>query len=266
MRTYTALRHLRVAIAIAFALLLVWAIVDASFALTPVGAWVLSTQLVPAVLAGSAIWIVLWVLVTLTFGRVYCSTVCPLGTLQDAASRCALALGKRRGKRFRYSPPLNALRFPVAAIVALCLFAGFTAAVELTDPYAAYARIVRAVCRPMAMGAGSIAGAAVVLAAVEITAWRRGRLICNTVCPAGALLGFLSRSPVWRVDIDTDRCIHCGKCEDVCKAECIDLRHCTVDTSRCVMCLDCAAACPNDAIKVRRGRYRLSTPMMQPTR
>lgn len=249
------------AIAIAFALLLAWAIADAAFSLTPVGHWVLSAQIVPAVLAGSTIWIVLWVIVTLSVGRIYCSTACPLGALQDAASRCAVMT--RRKKRYKYSAPLNTLRFPVAAIVGLCLFAGITAVVELTDPFAAYARIVNAVCRPLAIGVGSVAGAAMLLALVAVTAWRRGRLICNTVCPAGALLGFLSRWPVWRIDINTDKCIHCGKCEDVCKAECIDLKTCVVDTSRCVMCLNCTAVCPNDAIKMRRGRYRLSTPMMQ---
>lgn len=264
MRTYKFLKRLRVAIAIAFALLLAWAIADAAFALTPVGAWVLSTQIVPAVLAGSAIWIVLWVIITLSVGRVYCSTVCPLGTLQDAASLCSMAV--KKGKRYKYAPAFNTLRFPVAAIVALCLFAGFTAVVKLTDPFHAYARIVAAICRPLSIGAGSVGGAALLLAIVEIIAWRRGRLICNTACPAGALLGFLSRSPVWRIDINTDKCIHCGKCEDVCKAECIDLKTCVVDTSRCVMCLNCTAACPNDAITLRRGRYRLSTPMMQPVR
>lgn len=244
-------------------MLLAWSIADAAFALTPIGQWVLHTQIVPAVLAGSAICTVLWVIITLSVGRIYCSTVCPLGTLQDAASRCALFTGQR--KRYSYSPPLNALRFPVAAIVGACLFAGITVVVDLTDPYATYARIVNAVCRPLAIGAGSLAAASLLLAVVGITAWRRGRFICNTVCPAGALLGFLSRSPVWRIDINTDKCIHCGKCEDVCKAECIDLKTCVVDTSRCVMCLNCTAICPNEAITLRRGRYRLSTPMMQPT-
>jgi len=259
------LRRLRIAISVIFALAIAWISVDAAMGLTRLGAWVLHTQIVPAVLTGSAIWLVMWVLVTITFGRIYCSSACPMGTVMDAVARGRAAIPSKIKFRYRCQPPLNGLRFSIPAIVGGCLFLGFASVVEYTDPSYIYRNIVLAIFKPLAITSGSFAVAAVCAFGVALASWKRGRILCNTICPVGGMLGLLSRNPVYRIDIDTDKCIHCGKCEDVCKASCIDLSVCTVDNSRCVRCFDCLAVCPNDAIVFRKGRYRLSTPMMQPT-
>ena len=263
---YQNLRRARVAIAVAYAALLAASIAVAAFSDTPLAQWLRSMQLVPAILAGAASWIVLWVVLTLTFGRVYCSTVCPMGTALDCASRLHFLAAARspRPWRFRYAEPVMALRVPIPIIVGLCLMAGFTAAVELTDPYSLYARAVQAVCRPLAAGVGGLTVAAIIIAAVAVAGWHRGRWVCNTLCPVGSLLAFVGRAPIYRVVINTDLCTHCGRCEEVCKSQCVNHQQGTVDMSRCVMCLDCAAECPAQAITVRRGRHALSTPLMQP--
>ena len=262
---YKTLRHLRIAVSLAFAAGMALAAADAAFGATFVGRWMMHTQLVPAILAGSAMWIVVWIVLTISFGRIYCSTVCPLGTLMDAAARCGRIAGRGAAARYRYMPPRNGVRLLMPTIAAAALCAGFAAVARFTDPAYIYGKIAVAIARPMAIGSGSLAGALIAFMAVSCVAWRSGRLLCNTVCPAGGLLGLLSRAPIYRVDINTDLCTHCGKCEDVCKAGCINLRDCTVDNSRCVMCQNCTAACPDSAIIVRRGRYTLSTPMMQRT-
>lgn len=49
-------------------------------------------QFIPALLAGNLIIVALLVLLTLYFGRVYCSVICPLGLMQDVLGR----LGKKK--------------------------------------------------------------------------------------------------------------------------------------------------------------------------
>lgn len=66
-----------------------------------------------------------------------------------------------------------------------------------------------------------------------------------------------------RIDIDTDRCTQCRKCEYVCKAECIDLTSHVVDGSRCINCFNCLSVCDDDAIHYTYTRKQLSIPMMQ---
>lgn len=261
---YKRLRLLRIILSVALLATLTWSIVDAAFAASAPGRMLQRMQLVPAILAGTAAWIVMWLVVTMTMGRVYCSTVCPLGTIQDAVARCGMMTRKPQNRRYKYHMSQDALRIAVPVTVGACLFVGFMPAVLSTDPYTIYDRIALAVARlGCAAGAGMVT-AAIMMILVCALAWKRGRLYCNSLCPLGGLLGLLSRQPIYRVDINTDKCIHCGLCEDVCKSECINLSTCVVDNTRCVMCMDCTAICPNDAIVVRRGRYRLATPMMQP--
>lgn len=260
---YKRLKLWRVIISVTFLVLLTLTILDVEFGVTALGRLLVETQLVPAILVGAAGWIVLWVLLTLSFGRIYCSTVCPMGTLQDAAAWLGVKSKPTSKKRYQYHPSVNAKRLPIPIIVGVCLFLGFSIVVEYTDPFYIYSRMVYVFMHVFSIAIGSIFAALIVLFGVSGVAFMRGRLICNTICPIGGLLGLLSRNPIYRVDINTDKCIHCGKCEDVCKSECINLHTCVVDNTRCVMCQNCTAICPNDAIVVRRGKYKLATPLMR---
>ncbi len=255
------LRNIRIAVSAAFFVLLTASIVAGCVSDSRLGEFLRSMQLVPAILSGAGVWILLWVVLTLTFGRVYCSTVCPMGTLQDLSLACRRKFNKNH--RFRYAPAINSLRVPIATAVGVCLLAGAVIVVRLTDPYSLYARAVNAVARPIAAGVGGLLVAVGIIALAALAGWRKGRLACNTLCPVGALLGFLSRTPFYRIDINTDLCTHCGHCEKICKCQCINLQDHMVDISRCVVCMDCTAECPNRAITLRRGRHRLSTPMME---
>ena len=79
-------------------------------------------------------------------------------------------------------------------------------------------------------------------------AWKYGRTWCNTICPVGTLLGFLSRFSLFKVRIDTEKCNHCGLCATKCKASCINSPEQTIDYSRCVDCFDCLGECRQNAL------------------
>ena len=53
-------------------------------------------QLGPALLGCAGVPLAVWLVVTLVFGRVYCSAACPLGILQDVLGRLAHPRGRRR--------------------------------------------------------------------------------------------------------------------------------------------------------------------------
>jgi len=220
-------------------------------------------QIVPALMSCAVLWLAAWVAVTSLFGRVYCSSVCPLGTLQDLL----IYVSRRRRRGFFYRAPRTALRWCVVAVALGAALLGFGGVTSLLDPYGAYSRMVVYLAMPavkpvaVSLAAGGVA--ALTLVAVAVCALLRGRDICTSVCPVGTLLGALSRYSLYRMDIDTDRCVGCGECVRRCKAGCIDPASHTVDVSRCVVCFDCTAVCPGSAITYRRGRYRLRMPMLE---
>ncbi len=243
-------------------------------------AWLAQVQFLPALLAGNLAVVAALVLMTLLFGRVYCSVICPLGILQDIISHLS---GRRKGKarRFSYSPAKNWLRYTVLALFVAALLAGIGSVVALLAPYSAFGRIVSNLLSPiyalvnnglayLAERAGSYAfyevkvwvhslptfgvalGTFILLA---VLAWRHGRTYCNTLCPVGTLLGLLSRFSLFAPRIDTEKCVSCGLCAKQCKASCIDPKEHRIDSSRCVACMNCLGACSKGAIRygLRRG-------------
>ncbi|MDE5555084.1 MAG: 4Fe-4S dicluster domain-containing protein [Muribaculaceae bacterium] len=218
-------------------------------------------QIIPAIVSCATLWLIVWGVATLIFGRIYCSTICPCGATIDFFTKNL----RKRKSRFTYSLPSNRLRYSIFVIVVLCALLGFSVALALLDPYSAFARIVNACARPLAVGVAGLIVAALTLGLIILFSARRGRIICNTVCPVGTLLGTVSRVSLYHPDINTDLCINCRKCVDVCSAQCINLTDHVVDSSRCVVCFHCMDVCPNAAITYRRGRHQLSIPLMQRT-
>ncbi len=235
-------------------------------------AWIARIQLLPAAMAFGMTVFTCWLIVTLIFGRAYCSTVCPLGFFQDIFARGRML---RRSRDYHFHQPVNRLRMILLIVTAVCLVAGIGIVPVFLDPYSAYGRIALNVVRPLwaivnsvpVMAAGwSVAGFVTAMLTAVAVAWvavRRGRLICNTVCPVGTTLGVISRYSIFHIDINTDLCIQCRKCEHACKGECIDLTSHVVDMSRCVLCFDCLPVCPNDAIRYTPSSHRLQLPMLQ---
>lgn len=97
-------------------------------------------------------------------------------------------------------------------------------------------------------------------------AWKNGRTYCNTICPVGTILGFMSRYSLFRICIDKEKCNHCMVCSHNCKAACINGAQSEVDNSRCVVCMDCIDKCKKKAISYRfaYARNKKSVTDVQP--
>ena len=94
--------------------------------------------------------------------------------------------------------------------------------------------------------------AVITLIVLFVLAWRNGRTYCNTICPVGTVLGFISRYSIFKPVIDTSKCNSCGLCARNCKASCINAKAHEIDYSRCVACMDCLGKCKQGAIKYTR--------------
>ncbi|MGD9973972.1 MAG: 4Fe-4S dicluster domain-containing protein [Desulfatirhabdiaceae bacterium] len=290
------LKTLRVGVSIVFLSLIGFLFVDfRNIAAPSVAEGLLVLQFVPSLLKflnaaalGSAGFIGV-VILTVFFGRVYCSTVCPLGTLQDGITFMARKIRNRR--KFQFRDPHNGLRYAILALTVLVLMAGSGLVLNLLDPFSIFGRIFSNLVRPVVLAGNNVAAVAlerlgvhalylvrwavitplsagVSLAMLVLIIWlaaTRGRLYCNTVCPVGALLGLVSRISLLQIRIDSDACTGCKRCEGVCKAGCIDLQKQTVDFSRCVGCFNCMAVCPSQGLGFE-NKWRRRAPAAQPYR
>lgn len=272
-------RKIRQALAIVFLLCVTLLFLDFTGTAHAWLGWMAKVQFLPAVLSLNVGVVLLLVALTLVFGRVYYSVVCPLGVMQDVFGW----LGKKRKKnRYSYSPAKSWLRYGVLAVFVIALLAGVGSLVALLAPYSAYGRIAQNLFAPLygwgnnvlaffAERADSYAFyetevwlkslpafivAAATFVVIGVLAWRGGRTWCNTVCPVGTVLGLLARYSWLKPVIDSDKCVDCKLCARNCKAACIDIENHRIDYSRCVTCMDCIDKCGKGAIRYTRPRKR----------
>lgn len=265
------LRKIRIILAAIFIICITFLFLD----FTGIGqqwfGWMVKIQFLPAILAFNVAVIIGLIVMTLILGRVYCSVICPLGVMQDIFAW----FGKKSKKnRYSYSPAKNILRYSLLAIMVLALIFGIGSAVALLAPYSAYGRIVQNLLSPVWIWCNNLLAAwaernesyafykadiwirswitfgiaAATLVILGFLAWRNGRTYCNTICPVGTVLGFLSRFSLFKPMIDTSKCNGCGLCARNCKSACIDSKSHSIDYSRCVTCMDCIGKCSKGAI------------------
>lgn len=239
------LKKLRVVLAWVFIVGITLLLLDFSGALHAWLGWMAKIQFLPAVMAVNSAVVIALVLLTLVFGRVYCSVICPLGILQDGIS--FIGRGKKKAP-YKYRKELKWLRYGIWAAFVIVFVLGIQWAVALLAPYSAYGRMVQSLKHPYLTTA---IVAAVTLAVVFALSFKGGRTYCNTVCPVGTTLSFFSRFAMFRPVIDTSKCVNCGLCGRKCKAQCIDTKNHRIDYSRCVDCFDCIESCSAGALKYR---------------
>jgi len=263
-----------------------------------------SVQLLPSLaaafatgLAGSGLaWLVILALTALT-GRFYCSVLCPLGLLQDAAQRASSIAARifyrkpdpPTGSAFRTSRWTKRAgsfaRHPVPVVFTMALAAIAVLGAMLApsilawlEPYALAARFFASLFGTAWEAAGEagmwlgvqlpapvLRTDAVWLAVaflpgflVVVAAVLKPRAWCRWFCPSGALLGLAAARAPFRFYIDAPTCTSCGACERVCRTGAAHSAGKNIDASACVSCFDCVAVCPTGSARYGRACYKLS--------
>ena len=196
------LRNLRIAFAVVFLALITLLFLDFTGTVSSFFGWLAKVQFVPAVLAVNIGVLVFLVLLTLLFGRVYCSVICPLGVMQDVFAW----FGKKFKKnRYSFSTEKKTLRFVFLGLyVVLMIVPGLAGIAALLEPYSSFGLIVSSLLSPIyelcnnllasvaeandsylfyendvwVKSALGIALALALLGVLSFLAWRGGRTYC----------------------------------------------------------------------------------------
>lgn len=228
--------------------------------------WMAKVQFLPAVMALNVVVIATLIVLTLIFGRIYCSVICPMGVMQDGLAW----IGKKQKKnRYFYSKEKKGLRWVMLVWFFILAAFGTLGIADLIAPYSSFGRIAQNIFQPVYIGINNLLAiaaehlgsytfyhrdvwirslpvfiiAAVTFVVVAVLAWRGGRTYCNTICPVGTVLSFFARFSWFRIYFDGEKCRQCSMCSRNCKGACNDYTHLRIDRSRCVACGDCIASC-----------------------
>lgn len=135
---------------------------------------------------------------TLFFGRVFCAAVCPLGAAQDVVLKSPAKLPAWLVQ------PLSVLPWVYLGAAVLYAATGTTFLICRYDPFVAFFRL------------GGSAGMIAFGAAMLILGTVVGRPYCRFLCPYGAILRLLAPLAKWRVTITPSECVGCRLCEESC--------------------------------------------------
>jgi MauM/NapG family ferredoxin protein len=206
------------------------------------------------------------IVITLIFGRVFCSWICPFGILNQWVSH---VFNNRRpvdDYRVNAYRPLFRLKYYILTILTvLALFGSLQAG--LLDPIALITRSFTVSLFPALHYAGAeiaikqpLFYGGMLLAVIFIVILFANRFLsrfwCRVLCPLGALLGILSSRSIMRIRRDVVKCTDCQKCLRYCHGGCDP--HLELRTAECHVCMNCIEDCPEDAIHYGIAQERSS--------
>jgi MauM/NapG family ferredoxin protein len=227
---------------------------------------------------------------TLLLGRVWCGWLCPLGTLLEwvrfpSARRQEVQLTSRwKGAKYLLLllvlalallgnlsllilDPITLLTRTITTAALPALNQAVTAAERALYPIGFLRpaidwveRTLRGPVLPVAQPvfAMSVLTGFLFVGVLALNLLGR-RFWCRTLCPLGALLGWLSKISLLRPFVGS-ACNRCGQCDDVCPVGAIDTTHhgYRITPAECIVCLDCLVTCPESVaianVALRRSR------------
>ena len=190
-------------------------------------------------------------------GRAICGFLCPFGWLQEL-------LHKIPTKKFSSQKlkPLRYLKYGIL-VVMVCMLPVLAANdVGIGDPF-----FCKYLC-PQGVLEGaiplSLVNPSIRAALGKLFSWKLSILLtiivlsvlffrpfCKWLCPLGAFYALLNRMSLFRMQVDRDKCVSCGKCAKACKMD-VDVTK-TPNHTECIRCGMCARACPTCAVHFRYG-------------
>jgi len=232
-------------------------------------------QLDPLVAIGTILtthtlyWPLLWalatVVLTIVFGRFFCSWVCPFGSIHHFVGYAA-----HRKKNASQRIQLNNYRktqcikyFILIFVLAMAAFPSIAASLQtaLLDPIPLLTRSFNLAILPIIDRPADFLSAAdrfyesawVIFAIFTIAVLLNlaiPRFYCRFLCPLGALLAILSRFAIWRIGKKQSTCTDCRLCDKACQGGCQPSAN--IRISECVLCFNCPEDCPDDMISYQR--------------
>lgn len=188
------------------------------------------------------------------FGRFICGWLCPFGLIQDLLYKLPFF---RKYKNLPGHKVLIWLKYIILAVFVIILPLFVLDIIGQGSPW--FCKYIcpsgtltaglplLAVNEPLRQAAGFLfQWKLVILIFLIILSAVVYRPFCKYVCPLGAVYSVFNPIALYRYQIDTERCINCGKCKSACK---MDIDVCkNTNSPECIRCGDCIRSCPVNAI------------------
>lgn len=223
-------------------------------ALTSLKYWLVTGKIHPVHPAALVIFLTI-LLMSLLAKKTFCSWLCPVGTLSEAAYKTGRML---LGRNFRIWPRLDivlrsAKYLLLLLFVKLILLDMPTEALGkfLDAPYWAISDV-----KMLYFFTRMSVTTVVVLASLTFLSLFYKNFWCRYLCPYGALLGLASLVSPFKIRRNPAGCTGCRRCSNACPSD-LSVHSCsTISSPECTGCLTCVALCPEQNALAMQPAFR----------
>ncbi len=189
-------------------------------------------------------------LLTVIFGRVFCSFICPAGFIFELNQKTNGLMKKVGLQRDLYVRDLRLTFLVLLLILGVVLS---VPVISLFDPPHVLGRELIYLFTHHSL---SISGTGLLVAILLYETFFTKRTWCGSICPSGGALSEMGRLRILRISMDRDACTLCQKCNEVCPYFLEPMRLAEeggFDWTKCDNCGLCRDHCPTGAIKYTLG-------------
>lgn len=196
---------------------------------------------------------VIFTIIALLFGPVFCGYFCPLGSIQEWIGKIGKKLFPKRYNQFipiKIDKYLGVLRYVLLFIVLFLTYRSLKLIFLEIDPFYALFNFYT----------GEVAlTALIVLTLTLLLALFVERPWCKYACPYGALMGLTNLIRLFPIKRKADSCTQCKLCNKSCPMNIDITSKERVRDVRCISCFQCTSenACPvEDTLIISKPRIR----------
>ncbi len=197
--------------------------------------------------------VVIPLITTILLGRVFCSWLCPFGFLLELNQKAHNSLKMVGLKREIKIPDIRNLFLIIILTLSFFLY---TPVLSAIDPPHMLGREFMYLFTHHSL---SVTGLSILLGIILFEGLFSQRGWCGSLCPAGGGLSLLGAKRVLRIELDSELCTECSKCNEVCPYSLAPMRlkedTSNFDWTKCDNCGLCRDVCPTGAIRYKlKGR------------
>jgi len=175
-------------------------------------------------------------------GRAFCSWVCPINLITDAAAMMRRVTGMDRVQGLK-QPASRNMRYWILALSLIISFIMGITAFEFISP-------ISMVHRGIVFGLGFGWAAMLIIFLFDLFVLKNGW--CGHICPLGGFYSLVGKVSLIRVLHSEENCTLCMKCKDVCPEKqvlhMIGKESISVLSGECTNCARCIEVCDDDAL------------------
>lgn len=191
---------------------------------------------------------------TLLLGPIFCSYVCPLGSIQEWFGKIGKKIFLNKYNTLVPKKLDKILGYVRYIILIWVIIQTFRSMILIFNPYDPFSALFHIWTDELAIGGLIVLIVTLLLSMIIERAW------CKYACPYGGLLGLFNKISIFKIKRNPTSCISCGVCNKVCPMNIEISDKAVVTDTRCIRCMECVSgeACPvSNTLDMKVVRYQI---------